>query len=189
MLKTRIIELAGRDEGRQLLLTELPALTADRFARAALRRVKAPQEGGIMALAMFKQKEVLALGDEGQTLLAPFLQVVTAYGEPLALNDLKDWRNIARLQQAALLLHVDFLVGRDRLDSPVTMRAEQIMSGVNDVAATFCSPMLAAVLQSGKASYVELETVLSTEDAYNIVEILNVDAIREWQAAQNANKG
>jgi hypothetical protein len=189
MLKTRIVSLAGRDEGRQVMLMELPALAADRYARAALRRVDADQAGGVVALAMRNQKDVVALGEEGQALLAPFLRATSAWGETFTLDDLKDWRNVARLQQAALLLHVDFLVGRQLSEVPVAMRAEQIISGAADFAATFCSPFLAAVLQSGKATYVELETVLSTEDAFNLVELLNIDAIREWHAAQTPNKG
>lgn len=189
MLKTRTIDLSGRDAGRQIVLTELPALVADRYARTALRRVDGELQGGVVALAMRNQKDVIALGEEGQKLLAPFLGATDAYGLPFDMNDLKDWRNVARLQQAALLLHVDFLFGRELLDAPVSMRAEQIMSGAADTAATFCSPFIAAVLQSGKASYVELETVLSTEDAFNLVELINVDAIREWHAAQTPHKG
>lgn len=182
MLKTRTIDLAGRDAGTSLVLGELPALVADRHARAAIKRVDGEPSGGIVALALREQAAVLALGEEGSQLLMPFVRILAPQG--FALSDLKDWRNIARLQQSALLLHVDFMFDRELLEVPVTLKAEQIMSGSADMQASFCSPFIAAVLQSDKATYVELETVLSTEDAHNLVELLNVDAIREWQAAQ-----
>jgi hypothetical protein len=33
-----------------------------------------------------------------------------------------------------------------------------------------------------------LETVLSTEDAFNLAELLNIDAIRQWRDAHNKGK-
>jgi hypothetical protein len=189
MLKSRTITLSGRDEGRQIILTELAALTADRHARTALRRIDADLNGGIVAVAMRDQKKIAALGDEGSDLLLPFVSARDAVTfQPLDWRTLRDWRNVSRLQQTALLLHVDFLIGREVIEAPVTMRAEQIMSGSDDVAVSFCSPSIAAVLQSGKATYAELESIISTEDAFNIVELLNVEAIREWQNMQTIKK-
>ena len=64
------------------------------------------------------------------------------------------------------------------------MMAEHIRRPGSDLAVNFCSPPLATVLHSGRASYRELETALSTEDVYNLVELLNVEAVRDWRAAQ-----
>src|SRR6185437_12690395 len=100
--------------------------------------------------------------------------------------DLKDWRNVERVQQYALHLHVGFLFERESLDVPISFRAEQIMRDSSDISVTFCSGFIATVIQSKLATYRELETVLSTEDAYNLVEILNVDAIQTWQAHKDA---
>lgn len=186
MLKTRIVELAGKDAGKLLQLTELPALAADRAARGALTAIAAELDAGIVGLAMQQLSAVRALGSAGIALLMPFVvaQVANERGEPLRpcnlRQDLRDWRNIERLQNAALLLHVDFLVGRPPLEIPVKLQAEMILSGATDIAVTFCSPQIAAVLNSDKASYRDLETVLSTEDVYNIVELLNVTALREY---------
>lgn len=177
MLKTTTLQLSGRDEGTSLVLTELPALVADRLARAALVELNADPDGGVIALALKHLQDVRKLGERGMHLLLPFINA----GAPLA-SQLRDWRNIDKVQQAALLLHVGFLVGRQALPVPVTMRAEQILAGSPDAHVTFCSPFLAAVLESRHATYRELETVLSTEDAYNIVEILNVRAIHDWHA-------
>jgi len=184
MIKTRTFELEGRDAGKSVHLTELPALPADRLARRIIKRFDGDPAGGVVALALRYQSEVAALGEEGLHLLFGFVHATHADGSPFDIKrDLRDWRNVAKLQQVALLLHVDFLFERELLETPVTMRAEAIMAGVSDIAVTFCSPFLAAVLQSGQASYVELETVLSTEDAFNLVELTNVEAIREWKAA------
>lgn len=180
MLKSKLIELAGKDEGRSVLIRELPALVADGYARAALRQIGADPDGGIVALALRHLSEVRALGDEGLRLLQCFVDTGTTPFEP------KDWRNIEKLQQTALALHVGFIVDRELIDIPVAMRAEQILDSVPDVRATFCSPHIAAVLESGKATYRELETVLSTEDVFNIVEILNVRAVHDWHAAQQS---
>lgn len=181
MLKTRTIELAGKDQGKSLLLQERPALVADRLAREALRRIGTEPDGGVVALALQHLPAVRTLGKEGLDLLQPFVHILLPQGYVI-----KDWRNIERVQQAALALHVGFLVGRAALDIPVRMRGESIIHGGPEVMATFCSPSLATVLDSDKATYRELETVLSTEDAYNIVEILNVRAVRDWHAAQQS---
>jgi len=179
MLKTQTLHLDGRDAGSIVTLTELPALAADRLARAALMEIGADPNGGIAALALKHLQDVRKLGERGMHLLLPFVDT----GKPVH-TALRDWRNIDKVIQAALLLHVGFLVGREALPIPVTMRAEQILAGSPDAHVTFCSPFLAAVLESRHATYRELETVLSTEDAYNIVEILNVRAIHDWHAHQ-----
>jgi len=183
MIKTRTFELEGRDAGKTVQLTELPALVADRLARRIIQRFDGDATGGIVSLALRYQRELAALGEEGLRLLLGFVHATHTDGSTFDIRrDLRDWRNVAKLQQVALLLHVDFLFKRELLETPVTMRAEAILAGVSDIAVTFCSPFLAAVLQSGQASYVELETVLSTEDAFNLVELTNVEAIREWKA-------
>ena len=176
MLKSRTVELFGRDAGVALTLTELPALVADRHARAALQAVGADTRGGVVALAYQHMPAVLKLGEPALDLLAPFV------GDQSA--GLKDWRNISRLQQAAVLLHADFLFGRELLEVPVALQTERIVKALPEMSVTFCSPHLAAVLSSRLATYRELETVLSTEDAFNLVELLNVDGIREWRARQ-----
>lgn len=182
MLKTTTISLAGRDAGRTVTLIEHPALVADRLARDVLRRAGiADLEGGIVALALKHLPVIRALGQAGLEMLEQFVKFETP------TERVRDWHNVERLQQAALALHVGFMVDREPLDIPVTMRAEQIMDGGAEIYATFCSPHIAAVLDSGKATYRELETVLSTEDSFNIVEILNVRAVRDWHASQ-ANK-
>lgn len=181
MLKTISIALADRDAGRTVTLIEHPALVADRLARDVLRRVGIDDlEGGIVALALKHLPAIRALGQPGLELLEQFVK----FAEPA--ERIRDWHNVERLQQAALALHVGFMVDRPPLEIPVTMRAEQIMDGGAEIYATFCSPHIAAVIDSGKATYRELETVLSTEDSFNIVEILNVRAVRDWHAAQSA---
>lgn len=178
MLKSIPITLPGRDAETPLTLTELPALVADRHARAALAAIDAPQDGGVVALAFTHVKDVLALGERGQALLEPFV---------VASRPVRSWRNVLALQQAALALHVGFLVNRPRIELPVLMQAEAIGRGAGELAVHFCSPALATVLHSGRATYRELETVLSTEDAYNLAELVNVEAIREWRAYQSRN--
>lgn len=178
MLKSQTFTLGGRDEGTQVTLTELPALVADRHARAALKAVDEPTEGGIVALALHHLKAVRALGEASLALLQPFVQGAD-------LRTIKDWRSVERLQQGALLLHVGFLLGRESVEIPITLIGKALLSPAADVRAMSCSPHIAAVLHSDKASYVELETVLSTEDVYNLVELLNVDAIREWHIQQS----
>jgi hypothetical protein len=189
MLKARTLHLAGRDTGRQIVLTELPALQADRHARRLIASWDGDPAGGVAGLALRHQADLAAMGADALEALAPFVRATLPDGTPFDLNDLADWKNVARIQQAALALHVDFLLGRKPVDVPVSMRAEGILAGEGDAQATFCSPFIAAVLQSDKASYVELETVLSTEDAYNLAELLNIDAIRQWRDAQIRAKG
>ena len=184
MLTTRSVQFGGKDAGRDIVLTELPALVADRYARAALTRVGADPVGGVVALALKHMPEVRALGADATPLLAPFV-AATCEGAPFTLADLRDWRNIDRLLHAALAVHVDFLIGREMIDVPVAMRAQVIMNTAPDVRVTFCSPHIAAVLQSHHATYRELETVLGTQDVFNLVEIINVEAVQEWHAAQH----
>ncbi len=186
MLKHRTIELSGRDAGLEIRLTELPALLADRLARALLVRLDEDPAGGVPALAFKFSKVVPAKFGIGA--LLPFVEgAVVGKDRSRALDvrrDIKDWRNVERLQHAALLRHVDFLIGRESLEIPVTFQAQSIMAGAGAIRATFCSPQIAAVLGDRMATYRELETVLSTEDVFNLCEILNVSAIREWHAHQ-----
>lgn len=177
MLKSQTFELGGKDGGTSVILTELPALVADRHARAALKAVDEDPAGGVVALALHHIKAVRALGEPALALLQPFVQGVD-------LSTIHDWRSIERLQNAAMLLHVGFLIGRESLDIPVTLTGQLLTSPAADVHVNWCSPHVAAVLHSGKATYRELETVLSTEDVYNLVELINVDAIREWRISQ-----
>lgn len=191
MLKTYTLNLTGRDKGVALLLTELPALVADRYARGALRAVGAPADGGIIALAFKHLSQLRARGDDGLRLLNFFVDARTMQGgemKPLDLSNpkgfVKDWRNIEKIQQQALYLHTGFILERESVDAPVAMQGDQILHGAPDVRVTFCSPLLAAVLESKLATYHELETVLSTEDCFNLQEINNVRAIRNWHESQ-----
>jgi len=188
MLKTYTFKLTGRDAGKALRLTELPALRADRAARAALRAIGEPEDGGVIALALKHLQQVRARGDAGLRLLNAFVDAHTADGAPVDLAEsrgfIRDWHNIEKIQQQALYLHAGFILERTPLDIPVAMTAEQLLHGAPDVRVTFCSPMLAAVLESKLATYHELETVLSTEDAFNLQEINNVRAIRNWHESQ-----
>ena len=181
MLKTRQIELTGRDDDVKLTLQELPALAADRIARKLIDRWRGDKTGGVVGLALRHQAALRKLGEGSLPALMPFVNIVT--GAPKGLDSLKDWQNVGRVQQAALALHADFLIGRESLELPIAMQAEGILAG-EGLAATFCSPFIAAVIQSGMATYVELETILSTEDAFNLAELLNVDAVRHWRDAQ-----
>ena len=186
MLKHRTITLSGKDAGTQIRLTELPALIADRAARAILAQLGEDTDGGVSALAFKHSRKALKLGAD--TLL-PFVEGAVIDDERRSHSldirrDIKDWRNVERLQHAALLLHVDFLIGREALEIPVTFQAQNILAGSGAIRATFCSPQIAAVLGDRMATYREIETVLSTEDCYNLCELLNVNAIREWHAHQ-----
>ena len=189
MLKTTRVELTGRDAGRPVELTELPALVADRCARATLAAIGEPLEGGVVALAMKHTDAIRQLGERGMLLLLPFVDGRLPHGERLDVaQHLRDWRNVARLQQAALLLHVGFLLGRETVELPVAMQIAAIKTGAVETRAAFCSPHIAAVLHSQRATYRELETVLSTEDVFNLVELVNVEAIHTWRASQQAHK-
>lgn len=176
MLKTTQLELTGKDRGRPYILTELPALVADRAARRALAAIGAPLDGGVVSLAFEHVQTVLKLGETATALLQTFVQLD---------RPLRDWRNILTVQQAALALHAGFVLERTPIEAPVAMRAASIKQGDGELVASFCSPGIAAVIQSGRASYRELETVLSTEDAYNLVELLNIEAVRDWHAHQS----
>lgn len=178
MLKSNTLHLGGRDADDPITLTELPALVADRHARAALAAIGAPLDGGVVALAMEHMPAVLKLAGPGLDLLGPFVQ---------ASRPVRNWSNLLIVQHAAMALHAGFLVGRPRLEIPVAVQANTITSKAAGLAVHFCSPPIAAVLHSGRASYRELETVLSTEDVFNLVELLNVEAVREWRAAQTHN--
>jgi hypothetical protein len=181
MLKSRTITLAGRDDGLKVRLTELPALLADRHAREILRMLDEDLDGGIAALAFKHSREAAKLGADT---LMPFVQAMLGDHSLDIRRGIKDWRNVERLQQSALLLHVDFMIGREAIEIPVTFQAQQILAGGGTVRATFCSPQIAAVLDGKLASYRELETVLSSEDVFNLCEILNVSAVRDWHASQ-----
>lgn len=185
MLKTTTLRLDGRDQGLELVLTELPALVADRAARGILKSLDLDTDGGIVALSLKYLTEVRKTGEAGLHMLMPFVNARRAdCDRPVELaRTLRDWRNVERIQQAALALHVGFIVGREVVEAPVAMRASQLLDSIpDDVRVSFCSPFISAVLESKLATYTELETVLSTEDAFNLVEILNVRAIRDWHA-------
>ena len=175
MLKTTTLHLPGDPE--PVVLTELPALVADRHARAVLAAAGMPTTGGIVALALEHLPRILADAAHAVELLEPFVR---------ASRPVRRWSQVLTVQQAALALHVGFLVGRPQLQVPVRMQAENIKRAGADVSVSFCSAPIATVLHSGRASYTELETVLSTEDVFNIVELLNVEAIQEWHAYQSA---
>ena len=190
MLKTYTLNLAGRDKGVALLLTELPALVADRRARAALRVLGEPEDGGIITLAFKHLAALRARGEPGLRLLSAFVDARLPDGTTLDLVDargaIKDWRNIEKIQQQALYLHTGFILERETVEVPVAMVGDQILHGGPETRVTFCSPLLAAVLESGRATYHELETVYSTEDCFNLQEINNVRAIRNWHESQKA---
>lgn len=184
MLKSITVTLTGADAGTAITLTELPALVADRYARTALAAIgedDAASVSGVVALALQQLEAVRQLGARGLKLLQPFL------GDAQD-TELKDWRSVRILQNAALLLHVGFLTTRQPLEVPIRVQAAMIEKGVSDIRASFCSAQIAAVLLSGKATYRELETVLSTEDVYNIVELLNVEALRHLLATEKPPK-
>lgn len=175
MLKTTTLQLPGRDAD-PITLTELPALVADRLARDVLRTIGAPLDGGVVSLAFEHADSLRTLREDAVDLLEPFVQ---------ASRPVRQWRNVLAVQQAALALHAGFLIGRPRVEAPITMLAQGIQHGDPDLTVHFCSPHIAAVLHSGRATYRELETVLSTEDVYNLVELLNVESIREWRMQQS----
>lgn len=191
MLKTHTLELTGGDAGTVLHLTELPALVADRRARAILKAIGEPLDGGIVALAFKHLAQVRALGPAGLQMLEGFVDA-RIDGELVKLDQgdraprVRDWRNIEKIQQQALYLHTGFVLEREHVEVPVSMIGDQILHGGVDVRVTFCSPLLAAVLESKLATYRELETVYSTEDVFNLQEINNVRAIRNWHDAQKA---
>lgn len=190
MIKTRDITLAGRDAGLRLRLTELAALDADRRARRLLADIDADIDGGIVSLAYQHLQDVRALGESASGALMGFVraQMLDEHGAPTGPLDprrhLRDWRNVERMQNAALLLHVDFMVGRKQMEIPVRMQAQSLLAGADVARVTYCSPVLSAVINSRYATYVELETVLGTEDAYNLAESINADSLREWMQAQ-----
>lgn len=178
MLKEQNIILAGHDEGKEVTIRELPALVADRYSREILRNLEVPPTGGVVALAMEHSAAALALLDR------PLLKFVDCLDGFDKLKDIRDWRNYERLQLAALALHASFLIGRDAPQLPVTMLAELLMKGKTDVHVSFCSAPIAAVLESRYATYRELETDLSTEDVFNLCEVININAIRDWHATK-----
>lgn len=190
MIKTRDFALNGKDDGLPIRLRELPALLADRAARRLLVDIDEDEDGGVVALAYKHLRAVRDLGENGSVGLMPFvcgdvLDVVG--GEPIhpliVRKHVRDWRNIERLQNMALLLHVDFMVGRKAMDVPVRMQAASLLAD-SGARVTYCSPALSAVINSKYATYVELETVLGTEDVFNLAESINADSLREWMQAQ-----
>lgn len=182
MLKTIDIVLTGRDSGRVVTLTELPALRADAWARAALRALDEDPDDGIIGLAL--EHSDRAQKDEAARTAARALIRARIGTRPLDLATLQDWRSIFTLQDAVMLLHAGFVVSRKPTELPITFQAIA-MGDPDDLRPSFCSPLLATVLQSGRASYHELDTALSTEDAFNLVELINLDAYYRWRAAQD----
>lgn len=191
MLKTRDFTLAGRDAGLVVRLTELPALCADRIARRLLADIDADIDGGVVSLAYQHLRAVRGLGENASISLMGYVNgaVLDDSGKPEhhldVRHDIRDWRNIERLQNMALLLHVDFMVGRKQLELPVRMQAASLLAD-SGARVTYCSPALSAVINSRYATYVELETVLGTEDVFNLAESINIDSLREWMQAQTA---
>lgn len=182
MLKTQNLELTGRDAGLHITIKELPALEADRHARALLAACDLDPDGGIVALALRHLGDVRKrLGEHAPRAFEPFV-FHTRGGAP----GIRDWRNVERVQNAALALHAGFVVGRSTVEIPVRMQAAMLQHAAPEQRVSFCSPFIAAVINSQLASYVELETVLSTEDAFNLSEIVTVNALRDFQHAQNA---
>jgi hypothetical protein len=179
MLKTTTIQLGGKDAGASIVIRELPALVADRHALAALDAIGVEERTGVVGLTFSHLRKVRALGPSSNDFLQPFVDVVDGPA-------IRDWRNIARVQEGALMLHAAFIIKRPKLPVPVAYIAESLMHGGDDddVAVSFCSPMLAGVIDSNLALYRALETELSTEDCFNMAEILNVRALREWRAYQ-----
>jgi hypothetical protein len=185
VLKVETTNLGGKDRGRVVELRELPALVADRHARRALAAIgESDASGGVIELAFSHYRAVLALGPPALDMLQAFVDLREPGGEPLDVRALRDWRSIAHLQRAALFLHAGFLVGRPRLEIPVRLQAQMIMSGRSEIGASFCSAQIAAVLDAELATYRQLETELSTEDVFNMVELLNVRMLREFAANQ-----
>jgi len=181
MLKSLTVTLIGADRGTAITLTELSAMDADRHARTALAAIGEAPDGGIVDLALVHLERVRALGPRGLALLQPFL----GEAQHQALND---WRSVRQLQNAALLLHVGFLTTRAPIEVPVRIQALMIERAGDVQTASFCCAQIATVLLSGKATYREVETVLSTEDVYNIVELLNLDALRRLLDAERPPK-
>lgn len=191
MLKHDTLVLKGRDAGTRVRLTELPALLADRHARAILKALNEEASGGVVALALQHLQAARKL--QPAVDLQVFVQgevfdETNNHWRGLHVEALRDWRSVEVLQNAALLLHISFLIGRETLDVSVAFQAAQIMSKAADLRATWCSPQIAGVLSERLATYRELETVLSTEDVYNLVELLNVEAIRDFQITQDRKR-
>jgi hypothetical protein len=193
MLKTRDYELSGKDGGLPIRLLELPALCADRAARRILADIDEDIDGGVVSLAYQHLRAARALGENTSIALMEFVRgdvLDVAGGKPIYTLDVKrhvrDWRNVERLQNMALLLHVDFMVGRKQMELPVRMQAASILADTG-ARVTYCSPALSGVINSKYASYVELETVLGTEDVFNLAESINADSLREWMNSQTAH--
>lgn len=180
MLKTQTLELTGRDTGQSLIIEELPALVADRLARRLLERADCDPDGGIVALAFRDLATVRkSLGDRAPQAFEPFIRI-----REKSYHRLTDWHNVQRIQNAALALHAGFAVDRTTVEIPVRMQAAMITHGAASARVQFCSPFIAAVINSQLASYVELETVLSTEDAFNLSEIVTINALRDFTQAE-----
>ncbi|GJH28162.1 hypothetical protein [Caballeronia novacaledonica] len=194
MLKEIDVELHGRDAGSVVRLRELPAMVADRHARTALAAIDEDVSGGVIDLAMRCVQTVRKLGPRGLDLLMPFVKgdLLGADAEPIApLNvrkHIRDWRNVQVLQDAALLLHAGFVVGRAGLDVPIKLQAQIALAGGSDIEIKFCAPTIAAAIDAGMCSYVEANTIVGTEAIYDMLEILNVRALREFADAQRAQR-
>lgn len=175
MLKTQTIELTS---GARAAIRELPALEADRAARSILTGAGLEPDGGVVSLALQHLETVRRHYGEG----APALLEVFVRYECAAPR--LHWREVERVQNAALALHTGFVIGRETLEIPVKMQAAMLTHGGAEHRVSFCSPFIAAVINSQLASYVELETVLSTEDAFNLSELVTVNALRDFEQAQ-----
>lgn len=174
MLKTQTIELTS---GARAAIRELPALEADRAARSILAGANLDPDGGIVSLALRHLDAVRKhYGEAAPGLLENFVQYVDS-------KPRLHWREVERVQNAALALHTGFVIGRETLEIPVKMQAAILKHGGAEHRVSFCSPFIAAVINSQLASYVELETVLSTEDAFNLSELVTVNALHDFEQA------
>lgn len=190
MLKETTITLTGKDTNKLIRLREGAALVTDRLARQVLTRLGEPLTGGIFAVALQHIEKIKALGAECNDLLNAFVQAELMLDSgPRRLDmqrDLNDWRSVSTLQQTALYLHVGFLLTRQSVDLPVAFRAASADKSENHI--KWCSPFISSVLDANLATYHEMETSLSTEDVINLLDIVNIRALRDWSAHNQSKR-
>jgi hypothetical protein len=150
-------------------LTELPALQADTLARRILARHGLDPDGGVVELVLAHVGHVPDLRSDPE---------LCAFAPGFDWDSLPGFVDVWRVQDAALLLHAGFAAFRTPLQVPVALQARSIMAG-DRVAPSFCSPTIAAIMSRGLASYADLDSVLSTEDVYNLAELLTAEAIND----------
>lgn len=171
------------------MMKERPALIADRHARHALRVLGKNPDEGVIGLAFRHCEALMLLGDAANALLMPFLDLDDGTFKELDLDEcIKDWRNVAVLQQQALHLHAGFMLDREPLELPVTFQAQQIQHADESLTVGWCSPFIASVIRSRHASYNDMETTYGTEDAFNLYEMINIDLLADWKAHRSAHE-